>query len=58
MNRLYLQIYGSVLAVLFLFAILMAGAFWLFDNDSGKNDWLRQMQMFAEAVIPPADAPP
>jgi len=58
MNRLYLQIYGAVLAVLLLFAILMAGTFWLFDDDSGKTDWLRQMQVFAEAVIPPADAPP
>ena len=38
MNRLYLQIYGAVLAVILLFAILMAGAFWLFDDDSGKAE--------------------
>jgi signal transduction histidine kinase len=58
MNRLYLQIYGAVLAVILLFAILMAGAFWLFDDDSGRTDRLQQMQAFAEAVMPPADAPP
>ena len=58
MNRLYLQIYGAVLAVLLLFAILMAGALWLFDDDSGRRDWLQQMQVFAEAVVPPVDAPP
>lgn len=58
MNRLYLQIYGVVLAVLLLFAFLMAGAFWLFGDDSGREDWLHQMQGFAEAVIPPPDAPP
>jgi signal transduction histidine kinase len=57
-NRLYLQIYGVVLAVILLFALLTAGAFWLFDEDSGRADWLQQMQAFAEAVIPPADAPP
>ena len=58
MNRLYLQIYGVVLAVLLLFALLMAGAFWVFERDSGRANWLQQMQVFAEAVIPPADAPP
>jgi two-component system OmpR family sensor kinase len=58
MNRLYLQIYGVVLAVILIFAILMAGAFWLFDDDPGERNWLQQMQAFAEAVIPPTDAPP
>lgn len=58
MNRLYLQIYGVVLAVLLLFALLMGGAFWLFERDSGRANWLQQMQVFAEAVVPPADAPP
>ncbi len=57
MNRLYLQIYGVVLAVILLFALLMAGAFWLFERDSGRANWLQQMQVFAEAVTPPADAP-
>jgi len=58
MNRLYLQIYGVVLAVILLFALLMGGAFWLFEEESGREDWLQQMQAFAEAVIPPPDAPP
>lgn len=58
MNRLYLQIYGAVLAVLLLFACLMVGAFWLFEEDSGRADWLQQMQVFAEATIPPVNAPP
>ena len=58
MNRLYLQIYGAVLAVILLFAILMAGAFWLFDENSRRSSLLEQMQVFAEAVIPPTDAPP
>jgi signal transduction histidine kinase len=57
MNRLYLQIYGVVLAVILLFALLMSGAFWLFERDSGRANWLQQMQVFAEAVIPPSDAP-
>ncbi len=58
MNRLYVQIYLSVLAVILLFAFLLAGAFWIFDEESDRFDWIHEMQVFAEAIVPPANAPP
>ncbi len=58
MNRLYLQIYLSVLGVLVLFALLMSVAFWYFQRDSQRSDWLREMTVLSEAIVPPRDAPP
>jgi len=58
MQRLYLQIYAAVLAVLLLFALLMGGAFWAFDRDDGRRSWIAEVTTFAETVMPPIDAPP
>ena len=58
MKRLYLQIYFSVLGVLLLFAILSAGAFWLFEGESRGPGLLDEIQAFADAVTPPAGTSP
>jgi signal transduction histidine kinase len=58
MQRLYLQIYAAVVAVLLLFALLTGGAFWAFDRETGRRDWIAEVTTFAETVIPPIDAPP
>jgi len=57
MHRLYLQIYVAVLGVLLLLSILIAGAFWLLDRDERPDRWLEDLTIFAEAILPPPDAP-
>lgn len=57
MHRLYLQIYVAVLGVLLILSILIAGAFWVLDRDAGADRWREELLTFAQAVIPPAEAP-
>jgi signal transduction histidine kinase len=58
MNRLYLQIYAAVVAVLLIFALLMGGAFWAMDREPGRKSWVSELTAFAEAIVPPIGAPP
>lgn len=57
MHRLYLQIYVAVLGVLLLLSVLIAGAFWALDPDDRSDRWLDDLTTFAEAVLPPRNAP-
>jgi signal transduction histidine kinase len=57
MHRLYLQIYLAVLAVLVVLSLLIGAAFWHLDRDQGLDRWLEELTSFAEAILPPADAP-
>ena len=56
MKRLYLQIYAAVLGVILLFAILLAGAFWLFDGEPRGPRLLHEIQSVVDVVTPPRDA--
>lgn len=58
MRRLYLQIYLAVLGVLVLFALGLGAAFWHLDHRAAPANRLQALTAFAEASIPPPDAPP
>ena len=57
MHRLYLQIYAVLLAVLLVFALLLGGLFWYFDRDDDAARRLHDLTAFAEAIVPPPEAP-
>ncbi|MBK7951897.1 MAG: HAMP domain-containing histidine kinase [Deltaproteobacteria bacterium] len=58
MRRLYLHIYFALVCVLVLYAVLLGGAMWHMDFRDREQGWLGPLTSFADASIPPSDAPP
>ncbi|MCR9094943.1 MAG: HAMP domain-containing histidine kinase [bacterium] len=57
MRRLYLQFWLALILVLVLLMIGIGLLVWAFDRDRDPNEWLGELETFAESVLPPADAP-
>jgi len=57
MHRLYLQFWLALILVLVLLMLGIGLLVWAFDRDRDPEAWLGELETFAEAVLPPADAP-
>ena len=57
MRRLYLQIWLAFLAILVLFAVLMAAFWWLLPDDRADHRMLEAVAVLVGDALPQADAP-
>lgn len=57
MHRLYLQLWLALILVLVLLMIGIGVLVWAFDRDREPDAWIAEFETFAEAVLPPTDAP-